>query len=568
MKRIVSAALCVWLVLLLCPAVHAEGTVTVIGSRADMQLLRDDPSGAFEITDDIDMGGEAWTPIPFSGKLNGHGHTLYNLTVVAPGPDAVTTVDGNLKEYETVFGGLFSVLKDAEIRELNLVGSVVNVETDQHCFLGGLAGYAEHSVIAGCAVQTRNHLTITSINAGVAGLVGFSVENEFTDCAVDAELIFTDTNRDQLCEEFLGGVFASGCGQIDGCTVRTRGFAEVFGYVHSGGIIGMYKAVGNSKYRSHVIDTTADTEISFFEKTKSRRAYCSSTIGEDLKRECARKYMIVKHYVRHEYQKPVRLAPEKCETPHYVSVVTSGTCTAWGCTTHTCETCGYSYRESYTPPVHSYAAAESAASTCTEAGTQTYRCTLCGHSFDESIPATGHQYQQTVVEATCTEAGERIFICARCGDRYTEPIEAAGHVPGEWTVSKAAETNVPGEEQQLCAVCGAVLERREIPALPYVYAETLTLSDSALDLHVGERWSLIAVVAPDAATDPTCSFSSSDPAVVEVVYGGDLVAKSLGTATVTCTSADGRASAACIVTVTYTPWQWVKHYVLFGWLWE
>ena len=35
-----------------------------------------------------------------------------------------------------------------------------------------------------------------------------------------------------------------------------------------------------------------------------------------------------------------------------------------------------------------------------------------------------------------------------------------------------------------------------------------------------------------------------------------------------CTSADGRANAICTVTVSYTPWQWVKHYVLFGWLWE
>ena len=42
----------------------------------------------------------------------------------------------------------------------------------------------------------------------------------------------------------------------------------------------------------------------------------------------------------------------------------------------------------------------------------------------------------------------------------------------------------------------------------------------------------------------------------------------LSTAAVIAISTDGRATAACIVTVTYTPWQWVKHYILFGWAWE
>ena len=570
MKRVIAAALCALLLLSLCPIAFAEEDTVpgAIASRADMELLCKDPTGVFELTDDIDMGGEAWTPISFSGKLNGHGHTLYNLTVTAPGPDTATTFDGNYKEYETVFGGLFSVLKGAEIRELNLTGAVVDIHTDRHCFLGGLAGYAEHSVISGCAVQTRNHLTLTSVNAGVAGLVGFSVENEFTDCTVDAELTFTDINRDQLCEEFLGGVYAAGSGHIDGCAVRTRGFAEVFGYAHSGGIIGMYKAVKDSKYRSHVNDTTADTEISFFEKTKSRRAYCSPTIGEDLKRECGRKNMIVAHYARHEYQTPKRLSPEECETPQYTSVVSPGACSAWGFVTHTCAVCGYSFRDGYTPPVHQYAAAESTPPTCTEAGSQTYRCTLCGHSYSEPIPPAGHLYQQTVTAPTCTEAGERVFVCARCGDRYVEPLEATGHTPGDWETTKAPQVNAAGEELQACRVCGAVLQTREIPALPYVAVEKVVLSADALSLNVGQESRLSASLFPADATDHGCTFTSSDASVAKVLPDGSIQAISPGTATITCASADGQAQALCTVTVTFTAWQWVKRYVLFGWIWE
>ena len=141
MKRIVCAALCALLLVCLCPAVRAEEVVP-IASREDMRLIRQDPAGSYELTADIDMGGEDWVPLPFSGQLNGNGHTLYNLTVHAPGAEMLITFDGNRKEYETVFGGLFSTVENATIRDVNLVNAVVDIETDQHCFIGALAGYA------------------------------------------------------------------------------------------------------------------------------------------------------------------------------------------------------------------------------------------------------------------------------------------------------------------------------------------------------------------------------------------------------------------------------------------
>ena len=110
MRKIVAILLCAVLLLGTGPAVSAEEAAVPIGSREDMLKIAADPAGSYELTDDIDMGGEDWTPIPFSGTLNGNGHALYNLVVRAPGPDIVTTYDGNHKEYETVFGGLFSAL--------------------------------------------------------------------------------------------------------------------------------------------------------------------------------------------------------------------------------------------------------------------------------------------------------------------------------------------------------------------------------------------------------------------------------------------------------------------------
>lgn len=352
MKRCCILGLCVLLLGLLCPAVRADGA-REIASREDMLLLAGDPSGSFELTQDIDMGGEAWEPIPFSGTLNGNGHTLYNLTVNAPGADAVVTFDGNHKEYETVCGGLFSVVRGAAIRDVDLVNAVVDIETDRHCFIGALAGYAVDSAISGCAVTARNHLTISSVNAGVGGLVGFSVDNQITSCTVDAELVFTDINAEVLCESFLGGVYSSGCGDVLDCAVRMRGFAEVYGYAHNGGVIGMIKLPRGSRKTCTLGRTTVEADISFFEITPSRRAYCDALIGENLAGNCYVTRNTVISYARHESRTPVRLSPETCEAPSYTAEVTIGEGGAWGYTTYTCAGCGYSYRDSYTPPAAS-----------------------------------------------------------------------------------------------------------------------------------------------------------------------------------------------------------------------
>ena len=567
MKRIGCAVLSALLLLCLYPAVRAEEVVP-IASREDLLRIGQDPAGSYELVADIDMGGEDWVPLPFSGQFNGNGHTLYNLTVHAPGAETLITFDGNRKEYETVFGGLFSTVENAAIRDLGLVNAVVDIETDHHCFVGTLAGYAKDSTVSGCTVDARNHLTITSVNAGVGGIVGFSIYNEFTDCTVDAELVFTDTNKDVLCESFVGGVFSSGCGDVLDCTVRMKGYAEIYGYAHSGGVIGMIKLPRGSFKTCTLGRSTVEADISFFEITPSRRAYCDPLIGENLGSNCRAVRNKVVAYGRHESRTPVLMAPETCEAPSYVAEVTPGDCTTWGYTTYTCTGCGYSYRDSYTPPVHQYEGAVTTAPTCTEEGVETFRCVLCGQSYTEPVPAAGHAYEQSVTEPTCTEAGERVFTCRNCGDRYTEPIPALGHVPGTWVTVLEPQVNVPGEEELSCTVCGEVLERREIPALPYIFAEEVTLSAVTLELTVGQEARLTGSVAPADATEPTVTFTSSDEAVAKVMPDGNLQAVRPGTATVTATSVDGQASAGCTVTVTYTPWQWVKHYILFGWIWE
>lgn len=386
MKKVLSGFISICLLLLLCPSVGAaEEGVTPVASRADLWRIAEQPSGSFELTADIDMSGEDWQPIPFSGRLYGNGHTIYNLTVHAPCVDTAETYDGNGKQYETACAGLFSVVTGAEISDLHLLNAVVRVETDRHCFVGAVAGYAADSVFTNCSVDCRNHLTVSSVNAGVGGLAGFSLDCEYVSCSVDAELVFTDANTEIPCESFLGGMYACGYGNVRSCDVRTRGYAEIYGYAHNGGVIGMFRLPQRLKKSFAVRDTRVDAEISFFEIAPSRRAYCDPLIGENLAGACHLYNNRVQNDQKTESRTPVRLSPEQCEAPQYSETVTPPTCTEWGYTTCTCAVCGYFYRDRYTPAAHDYTETR-IEPTRTQDGSVTYTCTRCHDVRTELLP--------------------------------------------------------------------------------------------------------------------------------------------------------------------------------------
>lgn len=349
MKRALSFFLCICLLLLFPLPVAAEEELIPIASSEDLLRIAARPDGHYELTDDIDMAGVDWTPIPFSGTLNGNGHAVYNLTVDTTGADEAETYDGNSIRYDTVFGGLFSIVTDAEIRDLQLQNCTVRVETDRHCFIGSIAGYAARTSFSGCSVTCRNHLTISSVNAGVGGIAGFCHDSVFEDCRVDAELVFTDVNPDVLCEEFMGGVYASGCASILRATIRLRGYSEIYGYAHNGGAVGMFKLTRDLlKKRFKLVNTVSDAEITFFEITPSRRAYCDPLIGENLGGNCYLTKNEIAHFASFESKEPVRLSPEQCGSPRYTAEFTAPTADEWGYCTYTCEICGYTYRDRYT----------------------------------------------------------------------------------------------------------------------------------------------------------------------------------------------------------------------------
>ena len=532
MKKTIAFVLMLLLLGMTFPVPEAVDPAVGVASREDLIRIAENPGGSYVLTADVDLGGEAWTPIPFSGTFDGAGHTIGNLTVTAPGADLAVTYDGNRKQYETVCAGLFSAATGAAIRDLNLLNVKIDVDTDRHCFIGAVAGYAKETTVSNCTVTARETLKLTSVNAGVGGVIGFSEDCTVENCSVEAELQFIDTNRDVLCEEFLGGVFACGYGTVSECSVYLRGYADIYGYAHNGGVIGMFKIPRDIKKKNFSVhDSTVDVEIRFFEVTPSKRAYCKAIIGEDNKKACNLVRNKELHF-KHEYSRtPDPKRPEACADPDYAAVVTEPTCSSWGYTTYTCTHCGYSYRDDYTLPAHAYTA--------------------------QTFPAT------------CLAEGRTVYTCRYCGDTYEETLPIADHTPGSWTVAKPAAPGEDGEEELRCAVCGALLETRAIPAPEPVPVGRILIDDTVLELHIGETFALDITVEPFNAANNEVLFESDDPNVASVDGAGYISAIGVGTAKITVTSADGNASASRIVIVTAAdePQQEEKEpFFLFSWL--
>lgn len=322
-----------------------------IRTAQELQDMAKDPSGSYVLMEDVDMTGFDWTPVDFSGKLDGNGHAILNLTISNLGQTGKDTYDGNLEVYASRFAGLFGVLKDAEVTNLKLVGVSALIDTDQSCFLGAIAGYAHKSTITGCTVRGSLELRAHTKMLGVGGLVGYG-GGSVRDCDVDVTLICTDTDQTTRDEQFLGGILGMGFFDIEDSTVTIDGYISDWGYVHSGGLVGMLLRYPIGDWTASIRNNYVTGKITFFENNWDRRAYCKAFVGELMT-----EYRIMDGNTenfevdeRFEYDKELR--PEMCETPEYRDTVVEGTCYEYGYTSHMCQICGYTYRDTYTAMQH------------------------------------------------------------------------------------------------------------------------------------------------------------------------------------------------------------------------
>ena len=366
----------------------------------------------------------SWQGFDFSGTFDGNGHAILNVSISQPSGNTATSYDGNLKTYETSFAGFFSSLRNAQVKDLQLINVRGLIDTDKPCFLGGLTGYSENSTIRGCTVTGCLELRAFDRMFGVAGIAGYG--NGIVDqCTVDVTLICTDTDPNTRDEQFMGGIFSTGYMDVTNCQIRIDGYCSEFGYVHNGGITGMYmqKPLGEG-YAGKLTDNTITGRITFFECNTNRRAYCEAEAGEVL---ASRRTISgnTKDFVRDERKTyDTELRPEMCKNPIYIQTVIAPGCNTYGHTQYTCNSCGYTYLDDYTLFAHTVTQWKTVIPpTVQTEGQSKGNCDLCGKEFTRTEPVLTEEPTQPASSAATQPSSSTHPPKSDVGD--TLPVEDA-----------------------------------------------------------------------------------------------------------------------------------------------
>ncbi len=444
MKKITSTLLCLIMTaaIVLLPETSSAADSTEnyheIHDSQGLLAMAEDPDGSYILMNDIDMAGVEWKPVDFSGTLDGNGYAVINLTVSDINDTSSLSYDGNMKSYDTYYSGLFGIMTDAQIINLTLINERISIDTDEPCFVGGIAGSSVNSKVDNCQIYATLSLTTGSKMFGVGGVIGFGYGN-VDNSVVDVTLVCTDTNTDERNEQFMGGVLADGYVDISGCDVTIAGFDSDHGYVHNGGMIGMYMFYpAGTEHYGYLLNNRIEGKITFFEDNTDRRAYCKEYIGEVMNWEF-NKDGNTDNFIRDERMDySVNLYPEMCSSPEYIETVTSPSCDSFGFTTYECRDCGYTYTDNYTLKQHHIDKWEVTVNpSYTASGVETGECTVCGETQTREVEMLLIPSQLTLntdsltMKKTATKQLEASVI----------PDNAAVYMP-KWTSSDTSVATV------------------------------------------------------------------------------------------------------------------------------
>lgn len=463
------------------PAAGADG-VREISSADELRAIVLEPTGQYRLAADIDLSGLDWKPFAFSGTLDGAGHTIYNLTLHRLGDEIAECRDETNKAYSAHYAGLFSVVREAAIRDLSLRGVWAELESDDSCFVAALAGFAYDLTAENVGVEGRLRLYGRGEILGLGGLIGFG-SGWFTDCSTDVELVFEDRNAAIHCQQYLGGLAAAGKFAAERCTISVRGFASVNGAVHTGGMTGLYCGYGLIRDRlMSVTDCTVKGKISFFENNFTRCAYCRPFAGKQVDAVTFLRNNISGFKRDEVFRYNVVLSPESCEEPDYAETVVEPDCTSWGRTEHVCRGCGYAWTDSYTPPRHTPGEWETVkASAPRVEGEAVLHCAVCGEELErKTLPALPSPAESLTLDAQVLymKRGARETLTAAILPEDAEPCPLVWTSSDETVAAVSADGTVTavgkGEALITCASEDGALKATCSVSVSYTFRQRLS----------------------------------------------------------------------------------------------
>ena len=155
-----------------------------ISNRTQLENIKNNLSGNYHLTQDIDLSGVEWTPIgedysnEFTGTLDGQGYVIHNLTITGE----------RSKSYE--FVALFGYASGAVIKNIGLEETLINVTTGEYTSaisVSGICNSFSDNVISNC--YNAGIVAATTISGSITACgICYSgyVSNCYNNCTITA----------------------------------------------------------------------------------------------------------------------------------------------------------------------------------------------------------------------------------------------------------------------------------------------------------------------------------------------------------------------------------------------
>ncbi len=240
---------------------NAGGKELTLGNGTSIKNKTNFKGVYFKLTDDIDLGEQAWIPIgkdnsnSFQGVLDGSEMTISNL-------GSISTTDNN-------YAGLFGIIENGSVLNLHIEIVAAGLHVEKVDNVGSLAGYSKSSKITNCHVKGSSIIgdNPSSTQLAVGGLIGQIISSEITGCNSTVDVKATFKGASAL---FAGGI----CGanmkasitncQFSGSVMAVDEQENGTPNSYAGGITGASDlvAIGGSYGTSTISECTADVNIS------------------------------------------------------------------------------------------------------------------------------------------------------------------------------------------------------------------------------------------------------------------------------------------------------------------
>ncbi len=196
--------------------------------------------GTYILGSDIDLSGQAWTPVgtyaaPFEGTFDGKGHKITGLTIDKAAKDV-----GESLSYNYLYSGFFGVTDGATIKDTAFENVNISISTNEVYtinFTGAVAGLMRDTEISGCTVSGKIVSESSNSMANAGAIAGMTVGTKILSCSSVAS-ISTKNSPARAVSGGLVGSARTGT-KFENCFTKAEISADsTIGLAYAGGITG------------------------------------------------------------------------------------------------------------------------------------------------------------------------------------------------------------------------------------------------------------------------------------------------------------------------------------------